>query len=72
MNYNFIENKDEISIDTEKKNNFYRPAVKSIEMYRQRVNEKWAKVSKMVKRACTNWSLLAMVGFVGTVASCHA
>lgn len=42
----------------------YPPMKKSIEMYKERANARWAKVSKMAKRALTNWSLVAVLGLV--------
>lgn len=50
----------------------YPPMKKSIEMYKERVNARWAKVARSIKRAFTQYGVLAMVGFVGTVATCHS
>ncbi len=52
------------NIDTEIANKFWPPQKKSIELYKERINEAWKKVGASVKRITTQTSILLALGFV--------
>lgn len=76
MNYNFIENADEISVETEITRNFYRPAISSVKLYRERPKEAQDAIVKAMTRSAARawkfWSLLVTITALSAVAQCHA